>query len=101
MESFLIRLWVPEEPGPLGLPEEAAPSAALDLHGVIDAGPESGTRPFADQDELVSGLREALAERLRERLRPPRAPRREGLAPEKAGPSPTHPVPGDFMFRPS
>jgi hypothetical protein len=78
MESFLIRLWAPDEPELFGAPKDRAPA----LHGVIDAGPEGSARPFADQDELVVRLREALAERVRDRPQPPRTHKQAGRDPE-------------------
>ena len=89
MESFLIRLWVPDEHEPFGMSKDRV----LALHGVIEGGPEGSTRPFADQDELVVGLREALAERVRDRPQPSQAEKQAGPGPRpgKGGVSPIRP----------
>ncbi len=73
METFLIRLWVPDEPEVFAMSHERA----FALHGVIEGGREGSPRPFANPDELIVGLSEALAGRMRER-RTRRSPEASG-----------------------
>lgn len=62
METFLVRLWAPED---LELTDGGG--WPLTLRGVVNGGPRHSPRPFNGPDQLVLQLTEALVERLGER----------------------------------
>ncbi|MGD0811147.1 MAG: hypothetical protein ABSA91_15795 [Acidimicrobiales bacterium] len=62
METFLVRLWPPDDAA-----KRDGTTSRLVLRGVVEAGGRHGRRPFSEAEQLVVQLQEALADRLRER----------------------------------
>ncbi|HUC13234.1 MAG TPA: hypothetical protein VMS00_02160 [Acidimicrobiales bacterium] len=61
METFLVRLWAPQEPD-----NPAITPPPVGLRGVVDGG-ANRPRPFSGAEQLALQLEEALVERLRDR----------------------------------